>query len=200
MKGASGATLNPDGARWWDGQGGNGGKTKPKFFAAHDLTSSSSITDLHILNTPVQAVSINGCDGLTITDMTIDNSAGDTQGGHNTDAFDIGSSSNIIISGAKVYNQDDCVAVNSGTDITFTGGLCSGGHGLSIGSVGGRSDNTVENVSFTNSQVTNSDNGTITSPRCLVEGKLLTMKQVSASRPPKGRLAQSRESPTQASP
>ncbi|PKX93598.1 glycoside hydrolase family 28 protein [Aspergillus novofumigatus IBT 16806] len=140
-------------------KGGNGGKTKPKFFAAHGLTSSSSIINLHILNTPVQAVSINGCDGLTITDMTIDDSAGDTQGGHNTDAFDIGSSSNIIISGAKVYNQDDCVAVNSGTGITFTGGLCSGGHGLSIGSVGGRSDNTVENVSFTNSQVTKSDNG-----------------------------------------
>ncbi|GFG08384.1 probable endopolygalacturonase NFIA_008150 [Aspergillus udagawae] len=158
VQGASGATLNPDGARWWDGQGGNGGKTKPKFFAAHDLTSSS-ITNLHILNTPVQAVSINGCNGLNITDMTIDDSAGDTQGGHNTDGFDIGSSSNVVITGAKVYNQDDCVAVNSGTRITFTGGLCSGGHGLSIGSVGGRSDNTVDTVSFTNSQVTKSDNG-----------------------------------------
>ena len=30
VKGASGAVLNPDGARWWDGEGGNGGKTKPK--------------------------------------------------------------------------------------------------------------------------------------------------------------------------
>jgi polygalacturonase len=138
--------------------GGNGGVTKPKFFAAHGLTSSS-ITNLHILNTPVQAVSINGCNGLTITNMIIDDSAGDTHGGHNTDGFDIGSSSNIVINGAKVYNQDDCVAVNSGTGITFSGGLCSGGHGLSIGSVGGRSDNTVENVSFTNSQVTKSDNG-----------------------------------------
>jgi polygalacturonase len=107
--------------------------------------------------------------------MTIDDSAGDTQGGHNTDAFDIGSSSNIIISGAKVYNQDDCVAVNSGTGITFTGGLCSGGHGLSIGSVGGRSDNTVENVSFTNSQVTKSDNGTFIPSRCTNRRALLTM-------------------------
>ncbi|GIK04998.1 hypothetical protein Aspvir_009097 [Aspergillus viridinutans] len=158
VEGASGATLNPDGARWWDGLGGSGPVTKPKFFAAHDLTSSS-ITNLHILNTPLQAVSINGCNGLTITDMTIDDSAGDTQGGHNTDGFDIGSSSNVVITGAKVYNQDDCVAVNSGTGITFTNGLCSGGHGLSIGSVGGRSDNTVQNVSFTNSQVTKSDNG-----------------------------------------
>lgn len=30
VQGASGSVLNADGARWWDGQGGNGGKTKPK--------------------------------------------------------------------------------------------------------------------------------------------------------------------------
>lgn len=63
----------------------------------------------------MQAVSINGADGLTVTDMTIDNSAGDDAGGKNTDGFDIGSSSNVVINGANVYNQDDCVAINSGT-------------------------------------------------------------------------------------
>lgn len=89
--------------------------------------------------------------------MTIDNSAGDSGSlGHNTDGFDIGSSNNVVIDGAKVYNQDDCVAVNSGTNITFKNGLCSGGHGLSIGSVGGRSDNTVDTVTFSNNQVTKS--------------------------------------------
>ncbi|KAJ8131156.1 hypothetical protein O1611_g2470 [Lasiodiplodia mahajangana] len=159
IEGASGSVLDGDGSRWWDGEGSNGGKTKPKFFYAHDLTGSSSITNLNIKNTPVQAVSINGCEGLTVTNMVIDNSAGDSAGGHNTDGFDIGSSSDVTITGAKVYNQDDCVAVNSGTDITFSGGLCSGGHGLSIGSVGGRSDNTVENVTFESSTVTKSVNG-----------------------------------------
>ncbi|KAI0399144.1 glycoside hydrolase family 28 protein [Xylaria palmicola] len=159
VEGAKGAVLNPDGARWWDGKGGNGGKTKPKFFSAHSLTGASSIVNVNIKNTPVQAVSINGCNGLTITDMVIDNSAGDAAGGHNTDAFDIGSSSDITITGAKVYNQDDCVAINSGTDITFSGGFCSGGHGLSIGSVGGRSDNIVKNVTFKDSTVTKSTNG-----------------------------------------
>lgn len=64
-----------------------------------------------------------------------------------------------MISGATVYNQDDCLAVNSGTDITFTGGYCSGGHGLSIGSVGGRSDNVVDTVKILDSQIVNSDNG-----------------------------------------
>jgi len=115
IKGASGAYLNGDGARWWDGEGSNGGVTKPKFFYAHDLTDST-ITDLYIENTPVQAVSIDGCDGLTITDMTINNEAGDTDDlGANTDGFDIGDSTNVVITGAEVYNQDDCVAVNSGT-------------------------------------------------------------------------------------
>ena len=44
-------------------------------------------------------------------------------------------------------------------NITFSGGTCSGGHGLSIGSVGGRDDNTVSNVLIEDSTVTNSDNG-----------------------------------------
>ncbi|KAI0484892.1 polygalacturonase [Xylariaceae sp. FL0804] len=158
ISGASGAYLNPDGARWWDGEGSNGGVTKPKFFYAHDLTDST-IADLYIENTPVQAVSINGCDGLTITGMTINNEAGDDAGGHNTDGFDIGSSSDVTIDGAEVYNQDDCVAINSGTSITFKNGVCSGGHGLSIGSVGGRDDNTVESITFDNCEVKDSVNG-----------------------------------------
>ena len=37
--------------------------------------------------------------------------------------------------------------------------MCSGGHGLSIGSVGGRSDNTVDTVTFSNNVVKNSVNG-----------------------------------------
>lgn len=158
ISGASGAYLNGDGSRWWDGEGGNGGVTKPKFFYAHDLTDST-ITNLYIENTPVQAVSIDNADGLTITDMTINNEAGDSEGAANTDGFDIGSSTNVVITGANVYNQDDCVAVNSGTDITFSDGVCSGGHGLSIGSVGGRDDNTVETVKFENCEVKNSVNG-----------------------------------------
>lgn len=193
MEGASGAYLNPDGARWWDGEGSNGGKTKPKFFYAHDLTDST-ITNLHIQNTPVQAVSINGCDGLTITDMTIDNSAGDTEGGHNTDGFDIGSSTNVVITGANVYNQDDCVAVNSGTDITFSGGVCSGGHGLSIGSVGGRSDNTVNTVKFENCEVKNSVNGKRKSPGTVNDILSDSSIKVSALKPPKVILAPSLES------
>ncbi|POS74807.1 polygalacturonase [Diaporthe helianthi] len=158
VEGASGSVLNGLGEKYWDGKGSNGGKTKPKFFAAHKMMKSS-INNITIKNAPVQVVSINGCDNLTVNRMHIDNKDGDSKGGHNTDGFDIGSSNNIHINAAQVYNQDDCVAINSGTNIKFDSGLCSGGHGLSIGSVGGRADNTVTGVTFSKSTVQNSDNG-----------------------------------------
>lgn len=123
----------------------------------------------------------NGAQTLTLSDVTIDGSAGDSAGGKNTDCFDIGklwqpamstlgqllillfslpgSSDGVTITGATCKNQDDCVAINSGTNIKFTGGTCSGGHGLSIGSVGGRDDNTVKTVEFSSSTVSNSMNG-----------------------------------------
>ncbi|KAF2774204.1 putative extracellular polygalacturonase [Teratosphaeria nubilosa] len=158
IKGASGAKLDGNGADYWDGEGSNGGKTKPKFFQAHDLTGSSIIEDIYILNPPVQVFSIESSDGLTISGATIDATAGDDEGA-NTDCFDVGEIDGLTISGAKCYNQDDCLAVNSGSNIVFTGGTCSGGHGLSIGSVGGRDDNTVETVTIESSTITDSQNG-----------------------------------------
>ncbi|KIV98930.1 uncharacterized protein PV09_09316 [Verruconis gallopava] len=159
ITGASGHVINGEGQLWWDGEGSNGGKTKPKFFKAGSLTSSS-ITGLNVKNTPVQAFSISGCTDLTIDSVTIDDSAGDANGlGHNTDAFDVGTSTGVTIKNAVVHNQDDCLAINSGSNIVFTGGSCTGGHGLSIGSVGGRDDNDVYNVTISNSKVINSQNG-----------------------------------------
>ncbi|OHF00656.1 endopolygalacturonase 1 precursor [Colletotrichum orchidophilum] len=158
--GAPGNLIDCGGQRWWDGKGGNGGKIKPKFFAAHDL-QDSNIRNLNVLNTPVQAFSINTCTNLGIYNIIIDDSAGDNgpNGAHNTDGFDVGSSNGVHISGCIVKNQDDCLAINSGTNITFTNGTCIGGHGLSVGSVGDRKNNVVETIRIINSVITESVNG-----------------------------------------
>lgn len=66
--------LDGQGALWWDGEGDDG-ISKPKFFYAHDLTSST-ITGINILNPPHQVVSIDGASDLTIDSMTIDGSDG----------------------------------------------------------------------------------------------------------------------------
>lgn len=114
----AGAIIDGGGAQWWDGQGGNGGKTKPKFFFAHGL-ERSLIQNLYMKNSPVQVFSINGCHGLHMNNIIVDNKAGDALGGHNTDAFDIGSSNRVTITGAVVNNQDDCLAINSGSVSSF---------------------------------------------------------------------------------
>jgi polygalacturonase len=54
---------------------------------------------------PVQGYSIDSASYLTLSNVIIDNSAG-TAEGHNTDAFDIGSSDHVEIHGATVSNQD----------------------------------------------------------------------------------------------
>ncbi len=70
ISGAAGHVIDGDGHRWWDGKGTNSGLVKPKFFAAHSLTSSS-ISGLNVLNTPVQGFSINGCNGLTVSNVKV---------------------------------------------------------------------------------------------------------------------------------
>ncbi|KAH3679426.1 hypothetical protein WICMUC_000971 [Wickerhamomyces mucosus] len=160
VTGSSGHVINGNGAKWWDGKGSNSGKTKPKFFSAHKVTGNSNIKNLNIKNTPVQGFSINNSENLVFDNINIDNSAGDTNSlGHNTDAFDISESDYITIQNSNVKNQDDCLAINSGTNIKFLSNSCSGGHGISIGSVGGRSDNTVNGVTATGNTITNSQNG-----------------------------------------
>ncbi|XP_018324161.1 polygalacturonase-like [Agrilus planipennis] len=158
VNGASGNKIDGGGASYWDGKGGNGGKTKPKFFKAGKL-NHSVIKNINIYNSPVHVFSINNCQNLTVQSVLIDDSKGDSGGGHNTDGFDISDSSQITIKNSKIYNQDDCLAINSGTDIHFENNYCKGGHGISIGSVGGRSNNVVKKVTVKNCEVVNSDNG-----------------------------------------
>lgn len=64
----------------------------------------------------------------------------------------------MTISGSKVHGQDDCLAINRGNKITFSGNTCTGPtHGISIGSI--TSDTTVSNVVISNNVVTGAVNG-----------------------------------------
>ncbi len=127
---------------------------RPNHFVSVSMTRGSVIENLRIQNWPTHLFSISSSKDLTLRNLILDNSAGDVpnnrsngQGaGHNTDGIGVSTSSNILITGNEVYNQDDCVAVTSGNNITVSDMYCHGSHGLSIGSVGGKSDNNVTNV------------------------------------------------------
>ncbi|XP_018324159.1 polygalacturonase-like [Agrilus planipennis] len=158
IDGASGNKIDGKGSQYWDGKGGNGGKTKPKFFKAGKL-NHSVIKNINIYNTPVHVFSINNCENITVQNVLIDDSKGDSGGGHNTDGFDVSDSTQVVIKNSKVYSQDDCLAINSVNDLRFENNYCKGGHGISIGSVGGRSNNVVKKVVVKNCEVVNNDNG-----------------------------------------
>ncbi|KAF2757030.1 glycoside hydrolase [Pseudovirgaria hyperparasitica] len=168
ITGDSSHVIDGNGSAWWDGQGSNGGTTKPDhFIVLSKLVANSHVHGLNIKNWPTHCFQITGAKDLIIENIYLDNSAGDApnskSGGkaaaHNSDGFDISSSTNVVLRNSIVKNQDDCVAVTSGTNITVSGLTCSGGHGLSIGSVGGKSNNTVSGITFSDSTISNSENG-----------------------------------------
>lgn len=162
IAGLAGAVIDGQGSKYWDGEGSNGGTDKPDHFFKLSGMESSTLEQLTIQNWPTHLFSIDGCTDMTISNVILDNSAGDEEDsdgdalGHNTDAFDVSSTDGLHITSATVYNQDDCVAVNSGSNMVFENMYCSGGHGLSIGSVD--SGVTISNVTFMDSSVVKSKN------------------------------------------
>jgi len=161
--GLAGAVINGLGADYWDGEGSNGGTAKPDHLIKIDDMTSSSFSEIKIINWPTHLFEVTGCTDVTISQLILDNSAAnalDSSGvqlGHNTDAFDVSSTTGLYVSGVTVYNQDDCVAVNSGSDMVFENLYCDGSHGLSIGSIS--SGVTVNNITFKDSSVVNGENG-----------------------------------------
>ncbi|KAI9322955.1 putative extracellular polygalacturonase [Zopfochytrium polystomum] len=155
----TGATFHGNGQLYWDTKGTNGVDNKPKFFKVL-TTGSSLIKGITIKNSPVHVFSIGGSD-TTLDHITVDNTDGDQLSGgkplgHNTDGFDV-SATGITIQYSTVQNQDDCLAINDGSNIQFLHNTCSGGHGISIGSIA--SGKTVDGVTVTSCSVSNSENG-----------------------------------------
>lgn len=137
------------------------------FIEVSKVLGSSSVHDIYIQNYPVHCFYVSNSAGLDIYHITLNNSAGyapnDRSNGlpasHNSDGFDLSSTNNTKVRDSVVINQDDCVAVTSGDNIIVNNMYCNGSHGLSIGSVGGKSNNNVTNIVFSNSVVLNAENG-----------------------------------------
>ncbi|KAL6414307.1 polygalacturonase 3 [Ilyonectria robusta] len=167
ITGTSDHVIEGNGAAYWDGQGSNGGGDKPNHFIVVKHTNNAKVTGLNIKNWPVHCFYMQYNYDMEVSDITLDNSAGDEANdssdgeaaAHNSDGFDISASDTVTMSNIWVHNQDDCVAVTSGSNIVIDGIYCYGGHGLSIGSIGGKSNNTVDTVTFANAQIVDSQNG-----------------------------------------
>ncbi|CAE7230868.1 unnamed protein product [Rhizoctonia solani] len=150
----NGHTFDGQGASYWDGQGGNGGVTKPH--PMMKIKMSGTYSNVKVLNSPAHVYSISNPAALVMSKLTIDNSAGDKPNSKSvlSDGFDV-STTDLTIEDSTIYNQDDCIAINKGSNIIFQRNTCSGGHGISIGSVS--ADATVNNIQILNNKVVNND-------------------------------------------
>jgi len=149
----NGKTLNGQGAKYWDGKGADGTtKPYPMVSVSHGGGTFKNVT---VLNSPTHAVVLGNTAPMTVSGVIVDDSAGDSLG-RNTDCFDVGSS-DVTLTGNTCKNQDDCLAIKAGSNIEFSSNFCSGGHGISIGSIA--TGWTVSNVTISNNTVTNSSNG-----------------------------------------
>ncbi|KDR71143.1 hypothetical protein GALMADRAFT_127338 [Galerina marginata CBS 339.88] len=157
----NGHKLDGGGPFYWDGQGGNGGVKKPSPMI--QINMSGTYQNVKVVNSPVKAYWVSNPAPLIMTGLTIDNSQGDVPNsksgglaaGHNTDGFDIRGATGLTIQNSNIHNQDDCVAVNIGSNIVFKGNTCTGGHGISIGSID--SDDTVTGVVISGNTIVNND-------------------------------------------
>ncbi|KAJ1301722.1 hypothetical protein OPQ81_008955 [Rhizoctonia solani] len=155
-----GFTIDGQGAKYWDGQGTASTAKQAKPHPMIKLSCSGTVENVTVLNSPAQVFSMGNDAALVVSNVKIDNSAGNAanslSGGkpaaHNTDGFDV-STSDVTIQGSTIINQDDCIAINKGSNIIFQNNQCTGGHGISIGSVA--SGSTVSTVHITGNTITN---------------------------------------------
>ncbi|ETM33683.1 hypothetical protein L914_19115, partial [Phytophthora nicotianae] len=161
----TGTDLTVTGTGTLDGQGDLYWKkgtsiTRPVFFRLKRVMSST-VKGFNIKNSPYRTFSILDSEDTTVSGLTLNSKAGDNVA-KNTDGFDLSRNLRLTISGCTVYNQDDCLAMQSSNDTTFTGNTCSGGHGISIGSLGGdlvNKSDIVSGLTVKNNKIIDSVNG-----------------------------------------
>ncbi|KAG6579977.1 polygalacturonase [Phytophthora cinnamomi] len=151
------STFAPMGAWYWP----QGQKvTKPVFFRILN-TTHSTFTGFNMLNMPYRTFSVWDSNHTTISGLTLNSSAGDGVA-KNTDGFDLSRNNHLTITKNRVYNQDDCLAMQSSRNTVFSDNYCCGSHGISIGSLGGPVLNwttTVNGLRVTGNTIVNSTNG-----------------------------------------
>ncbi|GFF66479.1 probable endo-xylogalacturonan hydrolase A [Aspergillus lentulus] len=110
--------------------------------------SNIEVSGLRQKNPPNVFNSVKGDAMLvTFTNLRMDATSHSDNPPKNTDGFDVGASTDVTISSVNVSNDDDCVALKPGCNyVTVENVTCTGSHGISVGSLGKSSADTVQNA------------------------------------------------------
>lgn len=122
-----------------------------------DFVNHSRVHHIHLINSKSTHMNIFSCHNITISDIKI-RAPGNSP---NTDGVHIGMSTNVTVSDSTISSGDDCVALLSGTKNVHVDNVkCGPGHGISIGSLGGRAhEKSVEGLVVRNCDFIGTQNG-----------------------------------------
>ena len=149
-------TIDGQGSAWWPLAKTTNAK-RPRMIAFKDC-ERVLIEQVKLMNSPMFHIAIGGKNSdVTVRNVIIraPSSTDPVNPSHNTDACDV-SGKKILIQNCDVSVGDDDFTCGGGTsDVLITGCTYGNGHGVSIGSPtkGGVSNFTVENCTFTNTEV-----------------------------------------------
>ena len=161
----SGTDLTVKGSGVLDGQGPWYWKydpsiLRPVFFRLQNVITSN-VSGFTVKNMPFRTFSILTCKNTILSGLTMDSRAGNGIA-KNTDGFDLSKNDGVTITGNTIYNQDDCLAMQSSTNTIFSNNYCYNSHGISIGSLGGNAvdaSTTVRGMNVVGNTIVNSVNG-----------------------------------------
>ncbi|KAK1416790.1 hypothetical protein QVD17_25907 [Tagetes erecta] len=109
--------------------------------------NSLRLNGLTHVNSPRVHITITTCNSVIVSNLRI--IAPETS--PNTDGIDISGSTNVNIRDSVIATGDDCIAIGGDSSyIKISGIMCGPGHGISIGSLGRRGGDVVENVDVHN--------------------------------------------------
>ena len=151
---AQSAPTNP---RRWDLFASDSSYARPTLLY---ITGGSDITvsGLRQKNPPNVFNSVKGgSTNVVFSNLKMDATSKSDNLPKNTDGFDIGDSTYVTINNVNVSNDDDCVAFKPGANYATVNEItCTGSHGISIGSLGKSSSDTVKNIYVSNANMIDS--------------------------------------------
>ncbi|KAI3318393.1 glycoside hydrolase family 28 protein [Xylariaceae sp. AK1471] len=151
--------IDGNGQDAWDRFASDSSYARPTLFWING-SKNVIVQNLKFKNAPNVFHSARGSSSnIQYIDITLSATSKSSNLPKNTDGWDIGPASYVTIAGAKVTNNDDCVAFKPGANyVTVTDITCIGSHGLSVGSLGSKSGatDTVQNIYVKGATMTDS--------------------------------------------
>ncbi|XP_073135931.1 exopolygalacturonase-like [Henckelia pumila] len=153
-----GGTINGRGDSLWEFMKG-GSKDGPLLPVSlvFGNVQNGTMYDMNFVNSMGFHVKVTDSSNVALWNLTI-TAPGSSP---NTDGVHLSSSVNVSITDSTIGTGDDCISIGQGTEnITISGITCGPGHGISIGSLGKRPDETsLKGVSIKNCTLTGTTNG-----------------------------------------